>query len=97
MPMYDYQCKDCDNRFEVRQSFSDDALTECPTCTGRVRRVMHPAGVIFKGSGWYITDSRKSTSDSASPSSSKSTAKSDVATSESTKSADAVAKVAADD
>ena len=59
MPMYDYQCSECNHRFEIRQSFQDEPLTICPECTGRVRRVMHPAGVIFKGSGWYITDSRK--------------------------------------
>ncbi|MFW6074612.1 MAG: FmdB family zinc ribbon protein [Chloroflexota bacterium] len=58
--MYDYQCDDCGYRFEVRQSFHDDPLTSCPKCTGVVRRVIHPTGVIFKGSGWYITDSRSS-------------------------------------
>jgi putative FmdB family regulatory protein len=95
--MYEYQCNDCGHRFEVRQSFTDSALTECPTCTGRVRRVMHAAGVIFKGSGWYITDSRKATSEPASSSPSNPTTKSDTATSEPTKSADAVAKIAAAD
>ena len=44
------------------QRFSDNPLTECPKCSGEIRRVIHPAGVIFKGSGWYITDSRKSSS-----------------------------------
>jgi putative FmdB family regulatory protein len=58
--MYEYACDTCGKRFEIRQSFSDDPLTTCPDCTSPVRRVLHPAGVIFKGSGWYITDSRRS-------------------------------------
>lgn len=58
MPMYDYQCDTCGHRFEIRQSFSDAPLTDCPECSGGVRRVIHPSGVIFKGSGWFITDNR---------------------------------------
>ncbi len=58
MPIYDYTCDSCNHRFEVRQGFHDDPLTECPECTGRIRRVLYPAGVIFKGSGWYSTDNR---------------------------------------
>ncbi len=61
MPTYEYQCRTCGHHFEKMQRFSDNPLTECPKCGGEVRRVIHPAGVIFKGSGWYITDSRKST------------------------------------
>lgn len=60
MPIYEYACSECGHRFEVRQSFSDDPLESCTNCGARVRRVLHPAGVIFKGSGWYITDSRAS-------------------------------------
>lgn len=60
MPIYEYACGQCGHRFDTRQSWSDDALTDCPECTGSIRRVMHAAGVIFKGSGWYINDSRKS-------------------------------------
>jgi putative FmdB family regulatory protein len=75
MPIYEYACSDCGHRFDVRQSWSDDALTVCPECTGAIRRVLHPAGVIFKGSGWYITDSRKSSEATGSPS--KSEGKSD--------------------
>ena len=60
MPTYEYQCKTCSHQFEQVQRFSDPPLTECPKCSGQVRRVIFPAGVIFKGSGWYITDSRKS-------------------------------------
>ncbi len=59
MPTYEYQCKTCGQHFERVQRFTDDPITECPTCGGVVKRVIHPAGVIFKGSGWYITDSRK--------------------------------------
>lgn len=65
MPIYDYTCDVCSHRFEARQGFHDDPLTECPQCSGRVRRIIHPSGVIFKGSGWYITDSRKSNSTSS--------------------------------
>jgi putative FmdB family regulatory protein len=59
MPTYEYQCKTCGHQFEQTQRFSDPPLTECPKCSGQIRRVIFPAGVIFKGSGWYITDSRK--------------------------------------
>jgi putative FmdB family regulatory protein len=62
MPTYTYQCSDCGVSFEQFQRFSDDPLTTCPSCTGNVRRVIHPVGVVFKGSGWYINDSRKSSS-----------------------------------
>ena len=63
MPTYEYQCKTCGHQFEQAQRFSDPPLTECPKCSGAVRRMIFPAGVIFKGSGWYITDSRKSSAD----------------------------------
>lgn len=59
MPTYEYQCKTCGHHFERVQRFSDAPLTECPECSGVIRRVIHPAGIVFKGSGWYITDSRK--------------------------------------
>ena len=59
MPTYEYGCKNCGYHFEKLQRFSDAPLTECPNCGGEVRRVIHAAGVIFKGAGWYITDSRK--------------------------------------
>jgi putative FmdB family regulatory protein len=58
MPIYDYACENCGHRFEARQSFSDDPLTICPECQGHIRRVIHASGIIFKGSGWYVTDSR---------------------------------------
>src|SRR5579864_7212141 len=62
MPMYDYACGACDHRFEVRQSFADDPLTECPECKGRIRRVIHAPGIVFKGSGFYKNDSRSESS-----------------------------------
>ena len=58
MPTYQYACTACDERLEVVQKFSDDALTECTACGGRLRKVFSAAGVIFKGSGFYRTDSR---------------------------------------
>ncbi len=60
MPIYEYECSACRNRFERSQRFSDPPVTECPECGGPVRRVLFPAGIVFKGSGWYITDSRAS-------------------------------------
>jgi putative FmdB family regulatory protein len=63
--MYVYKCDDCGNHFEQLQKFSDKPLKTCPRCKGRVRRVIHPTGIVFKGSGWYITDSRKGASSSS--------------------------------
>ena len=65
MPTYDYRCKDCGHEFEIQQSFSDDALTECPQCGGDLRKVFSAVGISFKGSGFYKTDSRGSGSKSA--------------------------------
>jgi putative FmdB family regulatory protein len=59
VPVYEYACTECGERLEVRQSFTDDPLTECPVCSGRLRKVLSPVGVVFKGSGFYRTDSRK--------------------------------------
>ncbi|MEH3033977.1 MAG: FmdB family transcriptional regulator [Aeromicrobium erythreum] len=77
MPTYQYQCTDCGEALEVQQSFSDDALTVCPVCDGRLRKVFNAVGVVFKGSGFYRTDSRASggstSSDSSGGSSSSST------------------------
>ena len=58
MPVYEYACTECGEELEVRQSFTDAALTECPVCSGRLRKVLSPVGVVFKGSGFYRTDSR---------------------------------------
>ena len=62
MPTYAYACSECDHRFEVRQSFSDAALSECPQCSGSVRKLFNTVGIVFKGSGFYRTDSRGSVS-----------------------------------
>jgi len=60
VPIYEYECSLCDTRFEKKQRFDDEPVTECPNCQGKVRRIIHSAPIIFKGSGFYITDSRKS-------------------------------------
>ncbi len=59
MPTYQYVCTDCGNDLEVVQKFTDESRTECPVCHGRLRKVFYPVGVVFKGSGFYRTDSRK--------------------------------------
>ena len=69
MPTYEYRCKDCGEHLEVVQSFSDDALTECPVCGGNLRKVFGNIGITFKGSGFYKTDSRKSSAASSKSSS----------------------------
>ncbi len=58
MPTYAYRCTECDNAFDIQQSFSDASLTECPACGGRLRKVFGSIGVTFNGSGFYRTDSR---------------------------------------
>ena len=60
MPTYSYACTECDNKFDIAQAFSDDALTTCPKCSGRLRKLFNSVGVVFKGSGFYRTDSRES-------------------------------------
>lgn len=62
MPTYVYACDSCGAQFERFQSFKDEPLRTCPSCASAVRRVFQPVGIVFKGSGWYITDSRKSSS-----------------------------------
>ena len=59
MPTYSYACTECDNRFDAVQAFTDDALTSCPQCSGRLRKLFNSVGVVFKGSGFYRTDSRE--------------------------------------
>lgn len=58
MPTYQYSCTACGEPLEVVQSFTDDALTECPACGGRLRKLYNAVGIVFKGSGFYRTDSR---------------------------------------
>jgi len=60
MPIYEYECEVCHCLFEKKQRFYDEAVATCPECQGKARRVLHAAPTIFKGSGFYITDSRKS-------------------------------------
>lgn len=59
MPTYEYACVDCGRHVEVVQAFGDDPLVACGACGGRLRKVFHPAGILFKGSGFYSTDNRK--------------------------------------
>ena len=70
MPTYQYRCTDCGTDLEAVQKFSDPALTECPTCHGSLRKVFNAVGVVFKGSGFYRTDSRPKEGASSGPSSS---------------------------
>ena len=60
MPTYSYECTECADRFDVVQAFTDDALTTCEKCSGRLRKLFGSVGVVFKGSGFYRTDSRES-------------------------------------
>ena len=60
VPTYSYACTECDNRFDVVQAFTDDSLTTCEQCSGRLRKLFNSVGVVFKGSGFYRTDSRES-------------------------------------
>jgi putative FmdB family regulatory protein len=60
VPTYSYRCTECDNAFDIQQALSDDSLTECPSCKGKLRKLFNTVGVTFNGSGFYRTDSRKS-------------------------------------
>lgn len=75
MPTYSYACTECDNRFDIVQSFSDDSLTVCPQCSGKLRKLFNTVGIVFKGSGFYRNDSRGSSSSSESPGSDSSSSK----------------------
>jgi putative FmdB family regulatory protein len=78
MPLYDYQCSKCQKVVEVRHGFNDTYGEPCPACGGDLQRVFNPAPIVFKGSGFYITDSRKpstESSGSSSPSTSSSSSK----------------------
>ena len=66
MPTYAYACTACDHRFEIFQSFSEDSLSQCPQCEGRLRKLFNAVGVVFKGGGFYRTDSRSGSSSSSS-------------------------------
>ncbi|NEC10893.1 FmdB family transcriptional regulator [Streptomyces sp. SID8014] len=77
MPTYQYQCTECGEGLEAVQKFTDDALTVCPSCEGRLKKVFSAVGIVFKGSGFYRNDSRGSSSSGASGSSSKPAEKSE--------------------
>ena len=78
MPTYSYACTECDDRFDVVQAFTDDTLTTCEKCSGRLRKLFNSVGVVFKGSGFYRTDSRESGKKSPAPTNGSSTNGSDV-------------------
>ncbi|WP_328513739.1 FmdB family transcriptional regulator [Streptomyces mirabilis] len=82
MPTYQYQCTECGEGLEAVQKFTDDALTECPNCGGRLKKVFSAVGIVFKGSGFYRNDSRGSSS-SSSPASKPSTSSSTTSSSSS--------------
>jgi putative FmdB family regulatory protein len=85
MPLYEYECESCRNRFERIQKFSDPLVETCPSCGGAVRKLLSSPAIQFKGSGWYITDYAKKSSDGAGKDS-KDTAKSDKGTTTSSES-----------
>ena len=87
MPTYQYQCTECGEGLEAVQKFTDDALTECPSCGGRLKKVFSAVGIVFKGSGFYRNDSRGSTS-SSTPASKSSSSSSSGASSSSSSSSD---------
>ena len=66
MPIYEYACTACGERTEARQGFDDPPLEECPLCGGKLRKLYSPVGIVFKGSGFYATEGRRSTTTSAS-------------------------------
>ena|SRR5215467_11280428 len=92
VPTYTYTCTACNDVVEKRQSFSDPPLTTCDQCGGSLRKVIHPVGIVFKGSGWYINDSRSSTSSANSPAPSSTTPSKDSKDSKDTKTAEPAAK-----
>ena len=75
MPIYEYACTVCGERTEARQKFTDSPLTECPICGGALRKLYSPVGIVFKGTGFYATESRKGGRGDSSDSSSKESAK----------------------
>ena len=89
MPTYEYACAECGERLEAVQKFSDDPLTECPACQGRLRKVFSPVGIVFKGSGFYRTDSRSSASVNGSSANGSSSSSESSAASEKSSGADA--------
>jgi putative FmdB family regulatory protein len=83
VPTYSYACTECDNRFDAVQAFTEDALTSCPECSGRLRKLFNSVGVVFKGSGFYRNDSRDSSKNTKTESSSSSSSSSEKSSSSS--------------
>lgn len=79
MPVYAYACKDCGHAFDIRQSFSENALTVCPECDGDLRKKFNTVGVVFKGSGFYRNDSRSDSTSSSTSAGDAAPAKADAA------------------
>ncbi len=77
MPLYEYECESCQGRFERLQRLADPPVETCPTCEGKVRKLISPSGLSFKGSGWYITDYAKKSEAASVPASNSKEAKSD--------------------
>ena len=86
MPTYQYACTECGHSFEQFQSFSDDALTVCPVCDGKLRKLFNAVGVVFKGSGFYRNDSRSTTTSSEPAATTKSSSDSSASKSDSSSS-----------
>lgn len=97
MPTYQYSCTECGHFFEAVQSFSDDSLTVCPECDGRLRKVFNAVGVVFKGSGFYRTDSRGSSTSSDTAPTTKSSESTSTATKTESKPAATAAAAASSD
>ncbi|GEE00984.1 hypothetical protein nbrc107696_14300 [Gordonia spumicola] len=83
MPTYSYACTVCENKFDIVQAFSDDSLTVCPECGGKLRKLFNSVGVVFKGSGFYRTDSRSGSGSLPAASSSESSSSSSSSSSDS--------------
>jgi putative FmdB family regulatory protein len=94
VPIYDYRCDECGHRFSAVQSFNDSALEKCPNCGKRPRRLITAPGIVFKGSGWYKTDSRPASKDGDGASAEKSAEKTEK--SEKTEKKDAKAETKSD-
>ncbi|WP_285599405.1 FmdB family zinc ribbon protein [Kineosporia sp. NBRC 101731] len=88
MPTYVYACTECNHGFEAQQAFSDDALTVCPECGGKLRKVFNSVGIVFKGSGFYRNDSRGSNTSTTTPAASSTSSDSSGSSSSSSTSSD---------
>ena len=97
VPTYQYACTDCDHAFDQVQSFSEDSLVECPQCNGRLRKIFNAVGVVFKGSGFYRTDSRSEARTAEAGKSADSTGSTDTSTSTEGKSTEKSAETKSSD